>query len=334
MGYARDVYDEAEKKLERRRMYNEQALEKRRQILYQRSPRAEELVHLTAKTSIAAARAVFSGADAKNELEKLKVKNLAYQDELHQILLKFGFPDNYLEEWHKCDQCGDTGYVGGKMCSCMRTLLRETAYERLNKISPLSLSDFDSFSLDYYSDSLLNGGKTSARAVMTKVLAFCRKYAYDFSENSRSLLFQGGPGLGKTHLSLSVAKTAIDRGYGVIYVSAPAILSKIENERFSGRGREENSEQLVLDCDLLIIDDLGTEFTTKFSVSAIYNIINSRMIMSKPTIISTNLTIAELQEKYNFRTVSRIIGMLDRVEFVGSDIRQQKRRERKTNGGK
>ena len=122
---------------------------------------------------------------------------------------------------------------------------------------------------------------------------------------------------------------AVRDGYGVIYVSAPAILSKLENERFSGKAKNENTEQLVMDCDLLIIDDLGTEFTTKFSVPAIYNIINSRTIMSKPTIISTNLSLAELQEKYSFRMVSRIIGMLDRVEFVGSDIRQQKRRERK-----
>lgn len=329
MGYSREIYEEAETIMERRRLFAEQEAEKRRNLLYLRSPRAEQIVHDLARTSVKAAKAVFGGSDVKKELEKLKIKNQAMQKDLKKIISELGFPENYLEEWYKCDKCRDTGYIDGKMCSCMKTLLRKTAYEKLNKISPLALSDFDSFSLDYYSKTPLADGKPSAYTVMSRVLNFCRKYAYEFSENSQSLLFQGGPGLGKTHLSLSVAKCAIDNGYGVIYVSAPAILSKLENERFSGKAKNENTEQLVMDCDLLIIDDLGTEFTTKFSVPAIYNIINSRTIMSKPTIISTNLSLAELQEKYSFRMVSRIIGMLDRVEFVGSDIRQQKRRERK-----
>ncbi|MBQ3928515.1 MAG: ATP-binding protein [Clostridia bacterium] len=326
MGYSREIYEEAEAKLERRRLYSEQELQKRRDLLYMRSPKAEELVHQLAHTSVATAKAIFSGSDTAAALAKLRETNLAYQQELKKIIAGFGFPENYLEEWHQCPDCCDRGYIDGRMCRCMKTLLRETAYERLNKISPLSLSDFDTFSLDYYSKTPPNAKESSPYETMSKVLAFCRKYALHFSLNSRSLLFQGGPGLGKTHLSLAIAKHAIDNGYGVIYVSAPAIMSKIESERFGGRGRSEDTEQLVLDCDLLIIDDLGTEFTTKFTVSAIYNIINSRTIMSKPTIISTNLTLAELQEKYNFRTVSRIIGTLDRLHFVGSDIRQLKRK--------
>ena len=330
MGYTREVYQEAEEKMERRRIYNEQQLEKRRNLLFQRSPRAEQITYELAHTSILAARAVFEGAEAKTEIAKLKLQNQSLQKELKEILSKFAFPDNYLEEWHKCEKCGDTGNIDGKMCTCMKTLLRETAYERLNRISPLSLSDFDDFSLDYYSKIPVAEGRPSPYEMMSRVLAFCRKYAYDFSVASHSMIFQGGPGLGKTHLSLAIAKNAIDKGYGVIYVSAPAILSKLENERFSRKSNTENTEQIIMECDLLIIDDLGTEFTTKFSVSAIYNIINSRTIASKPTIISTNLSIAELQEKYSIRTISRIIGMLDRVEFVGSDIRQQKRRERKT----
>lgn len=329
LGYSREVYDEALEKLQKRRLFSEQELEKRRDILFTLSPRAEQIEHELAKTSIAAARAVFSGSDIKTELYKMKLKNQSLQKELSDILENLNFRKNYLEEWHKCEKCKDTGYIDGKMCSCMKELLKQTAYERLNRISPLALSDFSDFSLEYYSKVPVKENAKSPYVHMSGVLAFCKKYAENFSEESRSLLFQGGPGLGKTHLSLSIAKSAIDKGFGVIYVSAPAILSKLENERFGNRDVINNeTEKLLIDCDLLIIDDLGTEFSTKFSVSAIYNLINSRMIMSKPTIISTNLTIKELQEKYNIRTISRIIGMLDRVEFAGTDIRQIKRRQR------
>ena len=329
MGYSREVYDEALEKLEKRRLYSEQELEKRRQRLFEFSPRAEQIEHQLAKTSIAAAKAVFSGADIKTELESLKTKNQALQQELNDILDKLNFARNWLEEWHTCEKCKDTGYIDGKMCDCLRKLLKDTANEQLNRISPLSLSDFDSFSLEYYSKTPPKENTKSPYQHMSRVLSFCKKYADNFSAESRSLLFQGGPGLGKTHLSLAIAKSAIDKGYGVIYVSAPAMLLKLENERFGRRDTAKNdTEQLIMNCDLLIIDDLGTEFATNFTVSAIYNIINTRMITSKPTIISTNLSVKELQEKYNIRTVSRIIGMLDRVEFVGTDIRQLKRSQR------
>lgn len=329
LGYSREVYDEAFEKLQKRRLFSEQELEKRRITLFSLSPRAEQIECQLAKTSIAAAKAVFSGADLKTELYKVKAKNQLLQQELNDILDKLNFSRNYLEEWHTCEKCRDTGYIDGKMCVCLKNLLKETAYERLNRISPLSLSDFDGFSLDYYSKTPIRENSKSPYAHMSAVLAFCKKYAENFSTDSHSLLFQGGPGLGKTHLSLAIAKSAINNGFGVIYVSAPAILSKLENERFGNRDNpDDDTERLIMNCDLLIIDDLGTEFSTKFTVSAIYNIINSRMISSKPTIISTNLTVKELQEKYNIRTVSRIIGMLDRVEFVGTDIRQIKRRER------
>ena len=326
MGYSSEIYEEAERKLERRRILSEQELDKRRNILFLRSPRAEKIEQTIAKTSVAAAKAVFGGADIKTELEALKRKNLALQNELNEILKSFGFPENYLERWYKCDKCKDTGYIDGKICDCMKRLLRETAYDSLNRMTPLSLSDFESFSLDYYSKTPVAEGKLSPYTQMNGVLGYCKKYAASFNEESRSLLFQGAPGLGKTHLSLAIAKEVIDKGYGVVYVSAPAILTKIENEHFDIKKTESPAEQIVTECDLLIIDDLGTEFTSRFTVSAVYNIINTRMITSRPTIISTNLTLTELQEKYNSRIVSRIIGMLDRVEFVGVDIRQQKRR--------
>ena len=328
MGYSREIYEQAEKTLELRRLYSEQELDKRRRILYGRSPRAETIERTIAGTSVAAAKAILGGSDLKRELNALKETNLQLQRELASIIKELGFPENYLEPWYKCDKCKDRGDIDGRMCSCMKSLLREISYEQLNKISPLSLSDFDSFDLEYYSKTPAAEGKKSPYTHMTGVLAFCKKYARTFTEDSRSLLFQGAPGLGKTHLSLAIAKEVIDKGYGVIYVSAPAILSKIENEHFNNKVNENNTEQLITECDLLIIDDLGTEFISRFTVSTLYNMINTRMIRSKPTIISTNLFLSELQDNYNIRTVSRIIGTLDRVEFIGTDVRQLKRRRK------
>lgn len=326
MGYAPEIYEEAEKTLELKRIRSERELEKRRSILYSREPRAEVIEQTIARTAVAAAKAVFGGADLREQVEALRKKNLSLQKELAGIIRGFGFPENYLEQWFDCPACKDTGFIDGKMCSCMKRLLRQKAFDSLNRMTPLALSDFDSFSLDYYSRTPPSEGKSSHYEHMTRVLSFCRKYALSFSESSHSLLFQGAPGLGKTHLSLAIAREVIDKGYGVVYVSAPAILSRIESEHFDLRNPDNPSEKLVSDCDLLIIDDLGTEFTSRFTISSVYNIINTRMITNKPTIISTNLSLTELQEKYNSRIISRIIGMLDRVEFVGQDIRQQMRR--------
>ena len=331
MSYSPEIIEAAEKELENRRLQSEMELEKRRNILFARSPRAEEIEQIIARTSVAAAKAIFSGADRREKLEALKNQNLALQKELSGIIKSYDFPENYLDLWHKCSKCRDYGNVDGKMCSCMKSLLRQMSYNKLNSISPLSLSSFDSFSLDYYDTAPMQGSKYSPNELMSRVLSFCRRYTRTFSLSSRSLLFQGPPGLGKTHLSLAIASELIESGYGVIYASAPTLLTKLNKESFDYERSSDvgSTEQLITDCDLLIIDDLGTEFTTRFSVSAIYNIINTRMIVSKPTIISTNLTIAELQEKYNARIISRIIGSLDRVEFVGTDIRQQKRRGKK-----
>ncbi|MBR2177411.1 MAG: ATP-binding protein [Clostridia bacterium] len=329
MSYSREVFSEAAAVMEKRRLLSEQELEERRHRLYLVCPRAQEIERSLVRTSVAAAKAVVAGADIKDELAKLKDRSLQLQTELQEILEKRKLPRNYLEQQFECEKCSDTGYIDGKMCSCMKQLLRQTAYQFVNGESKLALTDFDSFVLEYYPDTALPVSGKSVREYMRSVLRFCRRYAENFSEESSSLLFQGGPGLGKTHLSLAIAKEVIDRGCGVIYVSAPNMLKRLEDEHFGRSSNERGvSAELMSECDLLIIDDLGTEFITKFSIPAIYNILNTRILSELPTIISTNLSMKGLQEIYGDRMISRIIGMLDRVEFKGNDIRQLKRRER------
>lgn len=326
MGYSPEIYYEAKKTMENRRLMAEQELDDRRDRLYAKEPRVQmierELVHI----SVAAAKSVFSGGDKHAELNELKEKSLALQNELQNILKNNNLPEDYLEPGYQCKECRDTGYIDGRMCQCMKHLVRQTAYEELNRISPLSLCSFESFSADYYSKEKTAAGDMSEYDYMSKVYRFCKRYAQQFDEYSEGMLFAGKTGLGKTHLSLAIAQTVIENGYGVIYVSAPNILSRLESNQFSGRSVERTEdEQLLQECDLLIIDDLGTEFVTKFTQAAIYNIINTRLNSGKPVIISTNYSTKELEDIYGNRMVSRIVGVLRKIEFFGSDIRQKKK---------
>lgn len=309
-------------------MENEEKIKK----FYMMFPRAKEIDRLLSKTAICAAKSILNGAGAKQQLEQLKVSNQKLQFELSSILLKANLSRDYLQIKYHCEKCCDTGYVDGIMCSCMKKLLKLEAYNKLNRLSPLSLSTFDCFSLEYYSDIPLKEGKISPHKRMKDILNFCMDYAENFSLKSPSLLMQGATGLGKTHLSLAIAKDVINKGYGVIYGSAPNIVMKLEKERFT-YGSEKiysDSESYLIDCDLLILDDLGTEFATSFSSCTIYNIINSRIMEYKPTIISTNFSMRDLERAYSSRLVSRIMGNHLRLEFLGGDVRQSKRKLHKT----
>lgn len=327
MGYNKDVYEAAIRTLEFRRQDAQNDCKLRQNTFYMQYPRAKEIKRLLSSTAIKAAKAVLNGSDTKEQLMILKNQNLKLQKELSDLLKSCGLPRDYLDIKYKCPKCDDRGYIDGKICLCMKDILRKEAYARLNKLSPFSLCSFDSFSLDYYSNGPLNGGHVSARKRMNDILNYCKKYADNFSLSSPNLFMQGATGLGKTHLSLAIARAAIDKGYGVIYGSTQNIVTRLEKERFRYSKGNENfdSEQYLIECDLLILDDLGTEFSTSFSSALIYNVINSRMMAEKPTIISTNLSLKEIEKNYSERFVSRIMGNNIRLEYLGEDVRQQKR---------
>ncbi len=330
MGYQKEVYDAVTRKLEQKRLRAGREAEERRAEFYRRCPRAAEIERELSSTAVAAARAVLGGGDVSGALQRLKERNLAQQEELSRLLSSCGLARDALEPHYACPSCEDTGYVDGVMCSCMKQELRREAYERLSSLSPLELSSFESFSLDYYSDVPVRG-ELSPRRQMEAVLRYCRGYAARFSLSAPSLLMQGATGLGKTHLSLAIASEAIAAGYGVVYGSTPSLVSQLEKERFRPQRDEAGeSERHLIGCDLLILDDLGTEFSTSFSNAAIYNILNSRIMVGRPTIISTNLSAKELEQQYSERLVSRIMGNHVRLEFLGGDVRLQKRLNRKS----
>ncbi|MEF2883911.1 MAG: ATP-binding protein [Ruminococcus sp.] len=328
MGYSTNVYKKAADKLTQRRITAQREADERRKEIFRRLPRAGELEKGIASSGIKAARAVIGGGNVKEEMERLRDENLRMQSELRVLLRTNGYEEDVLEPRFVCKRCKDTGYVeeNGRtfVCACLKQTLAECACEELNRSAPLSLSTFETFRTDYYSAQRGDNGIVP-REHMEKVLKRCRSYAANFQPNAGGLLMCGATGLGKTHLSLAIANEVIRRGYGVIYVSAPSIIAQYE-KRMRTWGETNELLDMVTDCDLLIIDDLGTEYKNQFSVSHIYNLINSRLLAHKPVIISTNLNMKELEQHYSNRLVSRLNGEVEKLNFLGKDIRIAKKR--------
>ena len=322
MAYSKELFEYGREILNRRRQRAFQTLEERKRDLYVCVPRLEQIEKELSMTGYAAIRAAMSGKQGLRQLEQIKERNLSLQKERQSILRSIDLPEDYLTEPFTCPLCHDEGYRDGKRCKCFEKILKEEALRRLNSKSPLALCHFSNFDLSYYADTANNG--PSAREQMKKIFRFCRDYAKTFSPNGPNLLMSGRTGLGKTHLSLSIAKEVMEKGYGVIYGSTPDFLSQIEKERFSRSENDLQTLDLMLECDLLILDDLGAEFATTFTGAVVYQLLNTRLNKRLSTIISTNLSLQELLKLYGERVFSRIIGSYVPLFFVGQDIRQKK----------
>lgn len=321
MAYSKETYKKAEQELAERRRRALAEREEHHRIAVAAVPEILETEEKMSSAGLATIKALGMGADdAKEYIRKLSEINLAAQTQRSLLLKKAGFPENWLNVRYSCKKCEDKGFVNGIMCDCFKELLKSLEYEKLCSNLPVNNCRFDNFKLDYYPE----GVGTSPRRRMESVLDFCKTYAAEFSQKSSSLLLYGHTGLGKTHLSLAIAGKVVEAGHGVIYSSAQNLFNKLEKEKF---GRSDgNTEENILGCDLLIIDDLGAEFTTQFTVSALYNIVNSRELEGKPTIISTNLTPEQLLSTYSERIASRILNNYTLLRFDGTDIRQIKTR--------
>lgn len=253
----------------------------------------------------------------KTELKAIKEESKFLSKQKKEILKKAKIPSEKFD----CDLCKDTGYVSGKICDCIKKEASRIMAEELSKEMPLGACKFENFDLNYYSDKTDENGANPRRR-MTAVLKLCREYVINFGLNSENLLFMGGVGLGKTHLTLAIVGGVIEKGFMPVYGSAENLFSAVENEKFSGENK--GSYDTMLNCDLLVIDDLGAEMATAFTKSVLYNLINTRMLSGKPTIINTNLSMKEIEERYSPRIASRLIGNYNANRFLGQDIRQQK----------
>lgn len=324
MSYSKSTLSKASQILESRRNKAQRIQIARNLEVTEKIPLISKYESQLSETGLAVVKAIGMGSDAKKYIEELSQLNLSVQESIKKLLKENGYPEDYLETPYTCCECQDSGFVGGYVCKCKKALLKELARKELSDISQSDKCSFDNFSLEYYSAPIDSTLGVSPRNRMRSILEYCKCYADDFDCESESLYMHGSTGLGKTHLSLAIANVVAENGYRVIYDTAQNLLSSLEREKFSHTNSGERENE-ILDCDLLIIDDLGSEFSTQFTIAAIYNIVNTRINRSKPVIISTNLTGSELEEKYSQRVTSRIIGNYVSLKFIGEDIRQLKK---------
>jgi DNA replication protein DnaC len=263
--------------------------------------------------------------DGPEQVEKIMNEIKAIQEEKRALCRQLGLPEDVFEPRYTCPICQDTGSVDGKRCQCMEALIRAESCRGLPAAALEGSCTFQSFDLSYYPTQPDKNGK-SPRAVMAGILQRCREYADSFGPGSGSLLFLGKTGLGKTHLSLAIAGQVARQGFGVLYSSTQGIVDRSERVRFDRGATQEDRDfvQMAPRCDLLVIDDLGAEFSTAFSQSVLYNILNDRITAALPTIISTNLTPDQIAASYSDRIASRILCGSTIYGFTGKDIRLEK----------
>lgn len=324
--YRREIYEAAEARIQARRLAAEAEQERRTAQLHRDIPETAELNKHLHGACLAILRAG-AYADSRETVEARVHMIEQHCDDankmLRQILAAHGYPENYLDIRYTCEKCSDTGFVNGVPCECLKREIGIVGAERLNAQSQLSLCSFETFSLHYYK----NLPQEQYQAMQT-IYRTCYDYAEHFStDSSESILMLGQTGLGKTHLSLSIANVLLKRGFSVIYDSMGALMMRLDNEKFRGSENDEDTLSMLLDCDLLILDDFGTEFDTKFSRSMVYTLINNRINVRKPLIVNTNLSLDQIQEYYGYRVLSRLLPAKI-MQFFGKDIRSQKKEEK------
>lgn len=324
MAYSAQVLRRARARLEQAKLERERENEAHRAAAYERYPRLRE-IDRELQQSMAELAIAFLKKDSEEALGAIRTRNQTLQAERNWILEAGEFEDGYLDDTPVCTRCGGTGYDGSQMCSCLRELCRQEQKKELTSLLGSGRESFDTFRLDVYSDAYDPKLGTSPRELMRSNLNICKKYAAGFSAASGSLLFSGATGLGKTFLSACIARQIADRGFSVMYETAIRLFGDFETEKFGAQGGDGSLTRKYFDCDLLIIDDLGTELTTEFVRSAFYQIVNTRLMTNKKTIISTNLSPAELSRRYGANILSRIEGAYRILPFFGDDIRKQKK---------
>lgn len=318
MAYAGNVLRRAKARLEQARQNAAEESERRIRDIYSRQPRLAELDRAMRTTVAEAVTAAFrTGEDPSAAIAAAREKNLALQQERSWLLQVNELEESDLEPDVVCPHCGGTGYVGERMCECLRELCRQEQKKELSRLLA-GRETFDGFRTDYYPVTDENG--SPARRIMEKNRDRCMAYARDFRLGAPSLLFSGAPGLGKTFLSACIARQVAESGFSVVYETVTTLFAEFERAKFGG---EEGITEKYLLCDLLIMDDLGTEMTTQFTQSVLYQVLNTRLMNGRPTVISTNLTSEELPLRYTAAIASRLLGAFDLLPFAGEDIRQR-----------
>jgi len=325
MNTNQNFYGRAEEEIKLRREINTEKLNLREREIEKTIPEYKAILREMARTGQRLSEIILSGEDVKYKIERLQRENMSAQENIKALLLAHKYSDDYLNEIYTCEKCRDTGIYQNRRCSCFKEIVKRLASEELNSSAPFKLCSFEMFDINMYPDRTDTDTGVNIRSKMARNFTFCKEYAENFHVPNigAGVLMLGKTGLGKTFLSLAIAKTVISKGYSVIYGSAPDLLRKIEKEHF-GREAEADTAGLLQEADLLIFDDLGTEFESQFYAKAFNSLLNSRINAGLPLIINTNLNENELKKRYGDGITSRLLTM-DCLRFMGDDIRVAKK---------
>ncbi|WP_304507086.1 ATP-binding protein [Anaerotignum sp.] len=306
-------------------------LRERKAMLYARLPRLEEIEREMSLLGTKTARLVLGGtADPQEMIDQLKKEQKILEQERSEILAANHLSPKLLEVEYVCPKCKDTGYIGTEQCICLKRHLMDKLYDQSNVRDMIKVENFDNFDFSLYSgvQSREEGisPKGNAEKLYRRALAFVEEFG-----NGANLLIYGGTGLGKTFLCNCIAKDLLEKGHTVLYLTAGQLFRKLEEQRFHKDDDEEDAkdwDQELLEAELLIIDDLGTEFSTIFTASELFRIVNDRKLAKKAVVISTNLGPTELMSLYSDRVTSRFLGEFEQMKFFGEDIRIIKKYQR------
>ena len=326
MALSNSQYDAIMREYGRQQIENHHKLEERRKEIYARLPVVRQLEAEIAERSVACAKKLLEGD--KSVLDRLKEDLRDLREQKALIIRAAGYPDDYLELHYRCPDCRDTGLIDGRKCHCFLQAQMKLLHAQSNLEDVLERENFKALSYEYYDDTeiLPQLGITNA-AYMRRVVAGCREFVRDFDKKHDNLLFTGSTGVGKTFLTNCIARELMDDFHSVIYLTASDLFDVFSRNKFDYDNAEDMKDmyRFILDCDLLIIDDLGTELNNSFTSSQQFYCINERMNMSRSTIISTNLTLARLRDSYTDRVTSRIMSGYRIIPLYGGDIRLLKK---------
>ena len=325
---SQSVHKEIMREYESLRSAARKEFEARKLQVYGVAPRIEEIDKELQLLGIRLSKLVLGSASNVHDLApELREKSAKLRLEKETILNASGFSDDFLKLMYRCQTCEDTGYAGDEKCHCYKQKLTDRYYEASSLKNVLQRENFDMFNINLFSEKIDEHIGISPRTNMERIHKACSEFIRNFLKNGTNIIFSGAAGLGKTFMCNCIAKDAMDKGCSVLYVTAPAMFKALEAYRFSNDKTEEMTERIdmLADVDLLIIDDLGSEFYTVLTGTELFNIVNSRLLSKKPTVISTNLSETELQRIYSDRIYSRFAGNYEMLYFFGEDIRIKKR---------